>query len=500
MSKGEGSDAAQLAGGSGVLFGSQLVDRVARLVTTWILPFFLGDSAYGVYAAANEASVLASEVAQVGTPSGALYFGARAHATGDRARLKGVLYTGALITLIAGTLGMLVTLALAMWGTAWLSEPDVAWAVAVAAPIALFRPLQRVAVANLNAVKDMRGMARAQFITLPLSMLVASAAALALGLGVAGALVALCASYVLSLADALWRSRRWFSDVVRSRLPSEWMARRMLMYSVPISLADMLYRLNLRLDILMLVALATTADVGQYRVAVTLAMLGSLPATAVRMGIKPMVAELVKLGEQARLDDLLETATRWLVVLAAPLYVVLLLVPDGLLSLYGEDYLAGTAALVALVLGQVVNITCAPVSTVLQMSGHPRLEFANGVGALLANVGLNLWLIPLYGPLGAAMANAVALTTWSAARTVEVRILLGCFPFSARVFGVLGYTIATTGAAMLLLADASLGLRALLVGGICVGGLVWVGLFVVTPEDHETWGFVRERLRSRLGR
>ena len=62
-------------------------------------------------------------------------------------------------------------------------------------------------------------------------------------------------------------------------------------------------------------------------------------------------------------------------------------------------------------------------------SGYAMLNLANGVVAAIVNMGLNYYLIPKYGNLGAAMATSVTLIVWSMWRLIEVKWLLNCFPF-----------------------------------------------------------------------
>ena len=58
------------------------------------------------------------------------------------------------------------------------------------------------------------------------------------------------------------------------------------------------------------------------------------------------------------------------------------------------------------------------------MTGHTQLVLGNTIGAFVLNFGLNIFLIPKYGIIGAAMATLISLTAVGLARTVEVSIIL----------------------------------------------------------------------------
>jgi O-antigen/teichoic acid export membrane protein len=259
---------------------------------------------------------------------------------------------------------------------------------------------------------------------------------------------------VLAGAARVWRQ---FGALLRDRtVRPAWELGQLLRYAVPQSFARVLYRANLWVDILMLTWLATMTDVGIYRVSVALAMLGALPVMASTTMFGPVVAELVYAKELGRLDALLRIVTRWLIVIAAPLYLTVLLLPDIVLALFDPAYQAGAVALGVLMAGQAIYVACAPTGACLTMAGYGMTNLINGVLAVGLNIALNAWLIPRHGIMGAAAASATALSFWSLLRVVQVRVLLKCTPWSIGAFAVI---LATVGSGFLV--------------HIIVGGMGW---------------------------
>jgi O-antigen/teichoic acid export membrane protein len=192
--------------------------------------------------------------------------------------------------------------------------------------------------------------------------------------------------------------------------------------------------------------------------------------------------------------------TRWLIIGATPVYLGLLLLPDLALSIYDPAFAVGATPLVILVLGQLVNTACAPTMRLIPMSGHSMLNLINGLVALALNIGLNAWLIPIYGAQGAALATGITLAAWSLWRVVEVWFLLRCFPFDYRSLVLL--SLGACGAAVIHfgMAGTSLGSRAL-------GTAVLIGVFLAAawtvgrgPEDEVVLGRIRAKLGWLLGR
>ena len=60
----------------------------------------------------------------------------------------------------------------------------------------------------------------------------------------------------------------------------------------------------------------------------------------------------------------------------------------------------------------------------LSMSGHTKLVLFNSIGTFILNFGLNIWLIPIYGILGAAIATLSSLIVVGVVRVIQVYFIL----------------------------------------------------------------------------
>ncbi len=490
-------DAARLAGGSGIVFAAGLVDRGTRLFITWLLSGALGPAGFGVYRSAVTVASLVTAFAPLGLDSGVVYFGARYGRVGDEARRKGVVQLGLVLSFLMGSVVAAGVWALPELFPQWMpDDPAVSQAQQWVAPVVAFWTPLLFCVGSMRAVKDMRRSALSYQLTVPGVLLLGMTVAVAGGWGLAGALTAFVLAHASGLLVGLWLARRHYQALLLDRTveairePSK-----VLRYSIPQALSAGVFRLNQWMDILMLQALASSEDVGHYGVAASLSVIGAMPVNAITSMFNPMISELVAAQELERLDALLKTVTRWLVILTAPFYMVLLLLTDVVLAFFRPEYLEHSMGpLMVLALGQSFAVACAPTMRLIPMSGHAFLNLVNGLVAACLNIGLNLWLIPKHGSLGAATATGLTLAVWSLWRLAEVRWLLGCFPFSGRTLGLMA--IAGTGGVGIWALDlpqltrvpATLGLLGLFYGG------VWV--FGRTPDD----AMVVDRLKKKLGR
>jgi O-antigen/teichoic acid export membrane protein len=415
-------DVEALAEGSGTIFLGGLVDKGVRLVTLWLLARVLGPASFGLYTTATTVVTLVQMVSPLGADSGALLFAARAGT--DRARVKGTAQAVLLLGLAGGAIG---TVALLI-GRSFADGP-LSVALAIVAPAVLVGSLAAVLSALLQALRRLRSFVLATLIVWPIATLLGSVVALAVG-GLDAVLVAYVGGGVAALVALAWSVWRELGPLLRDpTLEPARDVRGLLSFSIPQSLSKVLWQFNLWTDVLMLSWLSTAADVGIYRVALSIAMLGTLPVMALTTAMNPRAAALVHAGELARLDHLLKVGTRTLLVLLGPCFLLLALLPELLLGLFDPVYERGAAALLALVAGQAIYVLTGPTSSLLAMGGYARVNLANNLLAVALNVALNVTLIPRMGVLGAAVASLVAQVAWGLARTIEVKVLLRCFAF-----------------------------------------------------------------------
>ena len=164
------------------------------------------------------------------------------------------------------------------------------------------------------------------------------------------------------------------------------------------------------LDILMIGAMTPPEEVGRYRAAsrgVDLILIATGVAIFV-MG--PMLAKALAESRDGEARGLIMRASVTMAVTGLPLCAVLLFGAEFYLGLFGPDFVPAATAMQILVIGQVVAIGCGPATMALVMLKRERLVLVMNLAALLANLGLNLALIPIYGLEGAAVATLVSVS------------------------------------------------------------------------------------------
>ncbi|HCH64929.1 MAG TPA: hypothetical protein DFR83_19140 [Deltaproteobacteria bacterium] len=495
---GHGATAARIAGGSSIVFAGGIVDRGLRFVINWFLSGTLGPELFGLFTWAVTWGSTLSSFAPLGLDTGVILFTARYRKSGELDRAKAALWFGAAVS---GVMGVLAAIGLGVAALVFTVDPGrmraLAWTAALLIP---WTPLLYL-VGSLRAAKDMRRSALAFQVLLPATFLVVAVVLVQLGYGLDGAFVALGTATTLAALAAARFAWHHYAKLMRDRaIQPAWEPRTLLAFSIPQGLTAAAFRLNGYMDVLMLGFLATNTDVGIYKIAAGLAAFGTLPSNAVASMFNPFIAELVYVGETERLNALLKTVTRWLIVVSAPVYLGLLILPDIILGIYDPAYAAALVPLLLLVGGQAVQTACAPTMRLIPMSGHAVLNLVNGLVALSLNVGLNAWLIPKHGAEGAAWATGITLAAWSIWRVAEVRWLLGCFPFDWRSGLIMAVAVMAGVGTAFVGVDATLWTRLLLLAGglLLLLGTVWT--VSRTEADRALVSRVTARISRMRGR
>jgi O-antigen/teichoic acid export membrane protein len=246
-------------------------------------------------------------------------------------------------------------------------------------------------------------------------------AALVVGCGVVfdlpgaiiGFAIAQCLSALVSAAS-LWRHVR--HDHERALDDGEAPLRTALRFGRRAWTADVLQLLNYRLDLFILAAFASRADVGRYSLAVSLTMLAWLAPSAIGQVLLPRTARLdsdAAAGTVAReeADEAVARVIRHTVLLQVPTAIIiaaLLLV--GVPLIYGSAFHDTIALGFWLLPGVLVVSVAKVVSPVVTGRGYPIYSVYNVLITVPVTLILYFVLIPWLGATGAAIASSASYT------------------------------------------------------------------------------------------
>ncbi|KPJ49272.1 hypothetical protein AMJ40_05900 [candidate division TA06 bacterium DG_26] len=184
--------------------------------------------------------------------------------------------------------------------------------------------------------------------------------------------------------------------------------KKMLRRSLPFAFQAFFILIAFKFDIVMLSKMKGDAEVGWYNVAANLTYKMLFIAVALSGSIYPAVSELLGTSIE-KASKLVTRSLYFLLVLGLPLAVGgTLLGPQIILFLFGERYLPSILVFQVIVWFVPLCYTATLLSNVLVAMELQRLVVRTGAVKAGINIGLNAFLIPTFGAIGAAIATVVS--------------------------------------------------------------------------------------------
>lgn len=198
------------------------------------------------------------------------------------------------------------------------------------------------------------------------------------------------------------------------RRPSPALARSVVSFGARGQLGNLLWLVNLRLDFIVLGAIAGPATLGVYAVSSKFAELMRVPAAAVNYVLYPRFTRAdtpTAAAEARRLLPRAAVAT----LLAAPVLAAASVIAIPLL--FGSAFRGAILPACVLLIGLAVEGAAAVASAYLWGSGRPGANTVGMAVGVVVTVALDVLLIPHHGALGAAVASSVAYLVTTALLT-----------------------------------------------------------------------------------
>ncbi|MDG1877236.1 MAG: polysaccharide biosynthesis C-terminal domain-containing protein [Acidimicrobiales bacterium] len=189
--------------------------------------------------------------------------------------------------------------------------------------------------------------------------------------------------------------------------------------------------LNARVDVVVLSVLVSDTEVGIYTLAAT-AIEGAFQLLIVlRNNINPALANALSTGDLPTVEELAHRYRRRILVVTIALWLAVALAFRPLVGAVGlsSDFEAAWGPLLILATGLGAVSLLLPFDQIFLLGGHPTLQTMVVFGVVVANIGLNVILVPWIGVEGAALSTAAAFLLTGAAiwvfarRTFGIRLL-----------------------------------------------------------------------------
>lgn len=395
--------------GAGLAFAFNVV--VARL---------LGPEGAGLYFLALSVTMIGSVVARLGLDNSVLRFVSAGVALQDWGRVRGAFRLamgGALLA--SGVLALGCILFAAPIATRLFDAPQLAGPLRYAGAAIVSFSMMSLLSESLKGLKNIAASMLVAGALYPLFGLVLIWPAVRL-MGPQGASAAyLGATGLAALVGwGLWRRQLAGHEApARFSLAELWASCR------PLWLMSIVTRAILPWAPVFLLGLwADGNEAGIFGAATRVALLVSFFLVSVNTILAPKLSELFVQGDIATLRRLASRMTLGLCLLTSPLFALLIFQGSAVMQLFGPEFAQGGGVLAILAIGQAVTVLSGAAGQILMMTGQERTMGNLSLLACVALLVISWVLIPAYGMLGAAIANAVCMAI----------VNLGALWFSAR--------------------------------------------------------------------
>ncbi len=400
----------KIAKGAGIVLIGTLIGRAFGYGSRIVIARFLGASDYGLISLGFAALTMAVALAAIGLPAGVTRYISFYKGKEDKGRTKGTIIAAIKMNF---PISLVFTLLL-FFGAGWISihvfhDANLTPVLRIFSITVPFLVLARNLLSATVGFQEMRYQVYTQQIFLEVFKLAGIIIFVALGFGVIGAAWGWVIAIVLMSFLAFYFLQKKVFPIFNSRVKAIPTDRELFAFSWPLIFVGIAGMVMGFMDTLMLGYFCSAYEVGIYNAALPTAMLIRMPSLALASIFMPVITELYA---REKYDDLKETysaVTKWVLSLAFPAFLLMALFSNDIIKiLFGAEYIIGAEALAILAFGFLMSTVLARASAIVSALGRTKITMGCYLTGAVTNFCLNLYLIPIFGINGAAMATATS--------------------------------------------------------------------------------------------
>lgn len=216
---------------------------------------------------------------------------------------------------------------------------------------------------------------------------------------------------LLALALSAWHVTRAWPGAGR-HATAEYDISRWARTGMQLSFLSIVMVAGNRLDVLILGGLLGASDVGPYYAAVQIASLTLYAGQAVNVILAPLIAERYDAGDIRGLQAVAYRATRISVLGALATAICAALAGRWLLKAFGPGFETAYVPLLILLTGYCITSGFGEVGFLLSMTRYQAQTSLFVIVGVVANISIEVSLVPHLGPTGAALGAIGSLAVW----------------------------------------------------------------------------------------
>ena len=420
----------QIAKGSGITLLGAPIGRGFQALSQIVVARLLGIELFGLYILGLTVLKFLEMISRLGLTQGGIRFTSLYNGAGDERRAKGTIIQAISLPFLVGIfLGTVVFISSKFISTSIFHHPElnnVIKAFSIGIP---FLASMMIAASLTKSFKVAQYFIYVKDMFHNISGLLLFIVLYWLGFRIYGAVYAYVISTILGLCLSIYYINKLFPKLTTALKPI-YETRKLLSFSLPLAFAGVSHFFLMWTDIFMLGYFRSAGEVGIYRAAVQLTILFDIFIGSISSIFTPVIADLHNKGEINKISKLFKTTTRWCFFSSLLPFAFVILYPKFILStIYGNAFMGGWVVLLIFSSARFFSNSTGTVNQMLSMTGQQNLVLYNALGRLLINFFLNLFLIPRWGIIGAAIATGFTIILFRLVALIEILVTLNVHPY-----------------------------------------------------------------------
>ena len=398
----------KIAKGAGITFVGTAIGMFFGFFTRMVIARFLGPGDYGLISLGVACLSIAATIGLLGLPAGITRYVSFYKGKGDKSRIKGTIVSALKISFPIS----LILACLLFFGANWISinvfhDANLTGVLQIFAIAVPFWCLAQIFLRATIGFQDMRYKAYVEDIFQNVFKLAVILLLLYLGFGVLGAIWGWALAIIVMSFLAFYFLEKRVFPVFNTEVKAVSIRKELFSFSLPLTLVDASRLIFGWIGTLMLGYFITSYDVGIYNAALPTAGLVQIALVSFAAIFMPIISELYSLRKYEDIRRTYSIVTKWIFSIVFPGFLLIILFAKQIMwILFGSEYVSGAMALCILAFGYLIASAVGPTSSTLAAFGRTKIIMGCYFVGAGMNFFLNIYLIPIYGVNGAAIATA----------------------------------------------------------------------------------------------
>ena len=410
MKKVKESSKQLIKGASIVMIGLFLGKLISYIYT--ILIARIGSETFGLYSLGISIISFLIVISLFGFNSGIVRYISYYRTRGDEPRIKGIIKSSLKIAVPLSIFFFLILLIFSGFiSNSIFHNSDLAFVLRLLAIIIPIGVITEIIFSIFTAFKKIEYKIYIVEVLEKLIRIIAAFILIYIGFTLKAAIFSYIISIIVSFLLSAYFLRRVFQFFKTKTRVIE-MKKELLFYSFPLLFSGVLISIVKWIDIFMVGFFRSISEVGIYNVALSTSYLMVIIPTAIMSLFLPIITENYSKKRYKEIRDISKDVIRWIFILNIIAFIFILTFSKEILRLmFGPEYILGNSSLIILLIGYLIFSFAHVHSNYLIMIKKTRLILFINFVMVLLNIFLNLYLIPLYGIIGGAIATSLSLIT-----------------------------------------------------------------------------------------